>query len=363
MANIRIIGHLDMDAFFASIEERNRPHLKGKPIVVGSDPKEGFGRGVVSTANYKAREYGIHSAMPISHAWRASQQTTKEGKPEAVFLPPNFESYEKSSHQIFTIIKKYSDVVEPASIDEFYFDLSFAGTFKKAESICKKIKAEITQEEKVTCSIGIGPNKLISKIAAGVRKPDGLFIVQSKDAESFLEPLPIRKIPGIGPKTAELLSRQNISTIKDLKKFSLQELEAMLGKWGLEIYHKARGIDDNPLSENHEVKSIGEQNTFEYDTFDITLIASELDKYCSRVFERFKRGGFSHFKTIAITVRFSDFKTISSVKSFHAPMGVEDLRRFQFEALKLLLPFLDRRKNSGLKLIRLVGIRVENLRK
>ena len=135
----------------------------------------------------------------------------------------------------------------------------------------------------------------------------------------------------------------------------------MLGKWGLEIYHKTRGIDDAPIAENREVKSIGEQNTFEQDTFDITFIASELDRYCARVFERFQRAGFSHFKTIAITVRFSDFKTISSAKSFKKPMGAEDLKRFQFEALKLLLPFLDRRKNPGLKLIRLIGIRVENL--
>ena len=137
---MRIIGHLDMDAFFASIEERNRPHLKGKPIAVGSDPNEGLGRGVVSTANYKAREYGIHSAMPISRAWQASEKAVKEGKPEVVFLPVNFEAYEKSSAKVLEIIKKYSGTIEQASVDEFYFDLSAAGSFKKAEDICKKIK-------------------------------------------------------------------------------------------------------------------------------------------------------------------------------------------------------------------------------
>ncbi len=352
-----------MDSFFASIEEINNPQFKGKPIVVGADPKEGYGRGVVSTANYKAREYGIHSAMPITKAWQASEKAKSQGKEGVVFLPPDFELYEKSSHNILEIIKKYSDLVEQASIDEFYFDLTLSKTFEKAEAICRKIKEEIKKEEELTCSVGIGPNKLIAKIAAGVKKPNGLFIVQQDNKESFLEPLPIRTIPGIGPKTAELLSRHNISTIRDLKKFSGDTLKEILGKRGEEIYDKARGIDDSSIIENREVKSIGEQSTFEQDTFNIVFIADELEKYCTRLFKRFKQSGFTKFKTISIIVRFSDFETITSAKSFKQPLEVGDIKKFQLEALKLLLPFLDKRKNPQLKKMRLLGVRIENLAK
>ncbi len=352
-----------MDAFFASIEERNRPHLKGKPIAVGSDPNEGLGRGVVSTANYKAREYGIHSAMPISRAWKASEKAKSEGKTEVVFLPVNFEAYEKSSAAVLSIIRKYSETIEQASVDEFYFDLSAAGSFKKAEDICKKIKKEIGVEEKVTCSVGVGPNKLIAKIAAGKKKPDGLMVVEEKEVESFLEPLSVREIPGIGPKTAALLAEQKVLIVKDLRKFSLEELENMLGKWGIDIYYKARGIDNSIIETSHEVKSIGEQNTFQEDTFDAVLIASELEKYCKSVFRKFLESGFSHFKTIAITIRFSDFQTITSAKSFKPEMGKKDLKKFKLEALKLLLPFLDKRKNPKLKHIRLIGVRIEKLLK
>lgn len=362
MRYLRIIAHLDMDAFFASIEERNRPHLQGKPIVVGSDPKEGYGRGVVSTANYAARAYGIRSAMPISHAWRASQEAKKAGKPEAVFLPPNFQEYEKSSHAVLEIIKKYAVVVEQASVDEFYFDISFAKTYQKTESLCKKIKAEIKKAENVTCSIGIGPNKLVAKIAAGRKKPDGLFVVKAKDAELFLEDLPIRELPGIGPKTAALLAKRDIVSIRDIKKLSSQEMQDMLGKRGVDMYDKARGIDDSSIVAYRQVKSIGEQNTFERDTFDIAFIGEQLETYCTRVFKRFLSSEFARFKTIALTVRFSDFTTVSCAKSFTPALGRRDLKKFRLEALKLLLPFLDKRKNPALKSFRLIGIRVENLK-
>ena len=359
----KIICHVDMDAFFASIEERNRPHLKGKPIVVGSDPKEGSGRGVVSTANYAARAYGIHSAMPISHAWKASQQAKAQGKPEAIFLPPHFENYQKSSQAVLAVIKKYSSIIEQGSIDEFYFDLSSAGTFKKAEIICKKIKAEILATEKVTCSIGIGPNKMIAKIAAGEKKPDGLFIMRQEDVEAFLEPMPVRNLPGIGPKTAELLYKKNVNFVKDLKQFSREELINMLGKWGSSMYDKARGTYDAPIAEDREAKSIGEHNTFEQDTLNVAFIGAEFQTYCRRVFERFKHSGFTTFKTIAITIRFSDFKTVSSSKSFTPPMGAGDYKPFHTQALKLLLPYLDQRKNPRLKKIRLIGVRIENFSK
>jgi len=354
----RIIAHLDMDAFFASVEERNRPHLKGLPIVVGSDPKDGQGRGVVSTANYKAREYGIHSAMPITQAWRASQAARKQGKPEVVFLPPNFAAYSAISASVLAIIKKYSALVEQASVDEFYFELK--GSLPSARKTAKKIKAEIKKKEKLTCSVGMGPNKLIAKIAAGIGKPDGLVIVRQNDAEKFLEPLAIRQLPGIGPKTAEILHQKSIQTIVDIKKFSATELRAWLGKWGEDLYQKARGIDINPIESEKPPKSIGQQNTFEQDTFNIVFLGDELSTYCAQVFERFKASGFTHFKTLGITVRFADFTTFTASKTFKQALGYQDLRTFQFEALKLLLPYLDRRKNPGGKLVRLLGVHISH---
>jgi len=369
----RIVAHLDMDAFFASVEERYTPRFRGLPIVVGSEPKNGMGRGVVSTANYKAREYGIHSALPITKAWQISEDMKKQGKPEVIFLPVDFELYNKSSANILRIIQKYSALVEQASIDEFYFDLTPALNFKKAENICRKIKEEIRKEEKITCSVGIGSNKLISKIAAGFKKPDGLFIVRPRlagsgarlarrqvDVESFLDPLQIRKIPGIGPKTEVLLKNLKVETVKDLKQFSEQELKNILGKWGGDLYYKARGIDDSPIISEREVKSIGEQATFERDTLGALFIGDELFKMCENVFQRFRAAGFEKCRTIAITVRFSGFETKTSAKSFKEELGVKDFARFRVEALKLILPYLDKRKNPKLKNIRLIGVRMEN---
>jgi len=355
-----IIGHLDMDAFFASLEERATPSFKGKPIVVGSDPRNGEGRGVVSTANYKAREYGIHSALPISRAWQLSEKAKSEGKDGAVFLTPNFRLYEKSSNNVFDIIKKYSALVEPASIDEFYFDLTPARSYKRAEEIAKKIKEEIRKKEKVTCSVGIGPNKLIAKIAAGRNKPDGLLVVTPKEVRSFLDPLAIRELPGIGPKTAKILYELNIATIKDLRRLKKGELREMLKKAGEGIYDKARGRDESLIVEEREVKSIGEQTTFEEDTLNSVFISDRLSRLCESVFKSFKASEFLKFKTIAIVVRFSNFTTINSAKSFKEYLGRTDLKKFKLEALKLMLPFFDKRKNPKLRQIRLIGIRIEN---
>ena len=354
---MRIVAHLDMDAFFASLEEAGSEIFRGKPIAVGSDPKNGQGRGVVSTANYKAREYGIHSALPISVAWRLSEKAKTEGKPEVIFLPVDFERYEKAHEEIFEIIKRYAELVEPASIDEFYFDLSFLKSFKKAEEVCKKIKKEIKEKLKVTCSTGIGKNKLISKISAGIKKPDGLVVTKEKDTEKFLEPLKIRELPGIGPKTGQLLNNKGIETIKDLKKIKKEELRELFGKWGEDIYFKARGIDNSPLIENREAKSIGEQVTFERDNLNFIYIGEIFENLCKSVFERFLQSGFKSFKTVGVTVRFSDFETKTTAKTLKNPINSE--KELKLETIKLLLPYLDRRKNPRKKLIRLVGVKIE----
>lgn len=353
----RIIAHLDMDAFFASIEEVDNPHFKGMPIAVGSDPRAGEGRGVVSTANYKAREYGIHSALPISRAWQLSEKAKAEGKPEVVFLPVNFEKYRKSSDEVLSVIKNYSKIVEPASIDEFYFDLSFVKNFKKAEKICLKIKEEINQKLKVTCSVGIGPNKLIAKISAGIKKPNGLFAVKQEEIDKFLEPLLIRELPGVGPKTEAMLNQKQIKTVKDLKKNSKDGLREILGKWGEDLYYKARGIDNSPVSADKEVKSIGEQLTFQQDTLNIIHIGEIFEDLCKNVFSRFHESDFKTFRTITVIVRFSNFITKTSAKTLKNPSSSK--KEFKLEAIKLLLPYLDKRKNPYKKSLRLIGVRLE----
>ena len=354
---MRIVAHLDMDAFFASLEEASSPIFSGKPIAVGSDPKNGTGRGVVSTANYKAREYGIHSALPISVAWKLSEKAKAEGKPEVVFLPVDFERYNAAHNEIFEIIKRHAEIVEPASIDEFYFDLSLAKNYKKAEQICIKIKKEIKKKLKVTCSVGIGPNKLISKISAGIKKPDGLVIVKEKDAEKFLAPLPIREIPGIGPKTEQKFNNLGIKIVRDLKKFSEKELHDLLGKLGIDLYYKIRGIDDSQIVENREVKSIGEQATFQYNTLNFIYIGQVFENLCKSVFKRFSQSGFESFKTVGVTVRFADFETKTTAKTLKHPTSSE--KEFILETMKLLLPYVDQRKNPHKKIIRLIGVKVE----
>lgn len=355
----RIIAHLDMDAFFAAVEERDNPSLHGLPIVVGADPLEGKGRGVVSTANYKAREHGIHSAMPISKAWRLSEAARRQGNPPCIFVRPKFERYSEVSDRITAIIRSYSSMIEQASIDEIYFDLSSAGGFERAKEICQAVKENIKKEEGLTASIGIGPNKLIAKIASDFKKPDGLTIVEEKDAEGFLAPLPVRKIPGIGPKTEEHLLRLGVKVVQDMRYFSKEELNGMFGKWGLDIYDKVRGVDESPIQEFYEVKSVGEQETFTRDTINSAFIMERLRLMCENILTRLSNEGFRTFRTVGITVRFADFETKSRFHTLSHPTN--SLRHLESEAMRLLLPFLDRRENPKLKLIRMIGVRVEKL--
>ncbi len=363
----RIIGHLDMDAFFAAAEERENSRFKRKPIVVGADPVGGAGRGVVSTANYKAREYGIHSAMPISTAWRLAEQARKRGMPETIFLGGNFALYGKISDNIMKIIRRHAPVVEEASIDEAYFDLTNTGNFEEAAKVAQKIKDDIRREERLTSTVGIGPNKLVAKIASDLQKPDGLTIVRPEDVQKVFDPLSVRKMPGIGPKSEERLRSLGIKTVADLKKLSAEKLDELFGAWGREMYEKARGEDDSPLEEEYEAKSIGEQETFMEDTLDAGFLVEHLKGLAQSVYGRFKSGEFSAeggsasggktFKTIAITVRFADFETKTRAHTLSA--STSDKNTLLFEATRLFMPFLDSRENAKKKKIRLLGVRIE----
>jgi len=356
----RIITHLDMDAFFAAIEERDTPAFRGVPLVVGADPRGGEGRGVAATSNYLARAYGIHSATPISTAWRLSERARRAGKPPVTFVSVDMQKYARVSDEVMGIVRRFIPIVEQASIDEAYGDLSFTESYEKAEGLCRRLKEAIRSEEQLTASVGIGPNKLIAKIASGMHKPDGLTVVHEHEAESFLAPLSVRAIPGIGPKTEVFLMKQGIKHIKDLKPLSLYQLEELLGKRGIDLYEKIRGRDESPVEEYSEPKSIGEQETFESDTLDSQVLLDELDVLGKDVVERLHGEGFQSFRTVVLTVRFADFDTKSRAHTLAEPAS--DVATLHREALKLLLPFLDRRENPRRKLIRLLGLRVEKLR-
>ncbi|MBI5671963.1 MAG: DNA polymerase IV [Nitrospirae bacterium] len=356
---MRIIAHLDMDAFFAAIEERDTPAFRGLPLVVGADPLGGNGRGVASTSNYLARAYGIHSATPISTAWRLSEAARRAGKSPVIFVSVDMQKYARVSDEVMRIMRRFIPTVEQASIDESYGDVSFTESYEAAEALCRRLKEAIHAEEQLTASVGIGPNKLIAKIASGWRKPDGLTVVRTEEAEAFLAPLSIRGIPGIGPKTEGMLNAKHIKTVTDLKALTVHQLEVLLGKRGVDLYEKIRARDDSPVEEYSEPKSIGEQETFDSDTLDSQRLLTLLDALAHGVLERLHHEGFQSFRTVALTVRFADFKTKSRAHTLAAPTG--NVAMLQREGLKLLLPFLDRRENPQRKLIRLLGLRVEKL--
>lgn len=348
-----------MDAFFAAVEERDKPRLKGRPIVVGADPGEGRGRGVVSTANYAARKYGIRSAMPISRAWELAQAGMKAGGPEVVWIRPDIGRYTEASRKIMEIIRARVPVIEQTSVDEAYLDLSFAGSFDPAIKLVRELKEKIKKEEKLTASVGLGPNKLIAKIASDREKPDGLTAVRPEEAEKFLEPLPVRTLPGVGPKTEQVLLQKGVRTIGDLKKLTEGELKDMFGKIGGYLHEKARARDDSPLETGAEAKSIGEQQTYLTDVRDPAVLTKTLEELAGSVWNSFRKEDFRRFGRVVVTVRFAGFLTRTRSRTLPEPADSEAV--LKFEALKLFLPFLDARENPGRKAIRLLGVRVEKL--
>src|SRR5262245_42800055 len=227
---MRIVVHLDMDAFYAAVEERRDPGLGGQPIVVGADPKGGAGRGVVTAASYAARKYGIRSALPISRAWRLAEAARRRGEPEVVFVRDNRFAYREASTRIMALIAEGADAFEGASIDEAYVELSSLGDFPRAVLHARALKARILAGEGLTCSVGIGPNKLVAKIASDFQKPDGLTVVAPDEVTAFLAPLSIRVIPGVGPKTEAFLRERGIGIVADLMALEPGRLAEWLGK-------------------------------------------------------------------------------------------------------------------------------------
>lgn len=355
----RIVMHVDMDAFYAAVEERYSPELRGKPLVVGADPKDGHGRGVVTTANYLARKYGIGSAMPISRAWRLAEAARHSGEPAAIFVRGDHELYGRVSRRIMGLLAARADAFQPASIDEASLDTSSLGSFDAAADYARQIKAEILEHESLTCSIGVAPNKLVAKIASDFQKPDGLTVVPPEEVQAFLDPLPARVIPGIGPKADALLRGHGISTVRQLRAIELDQLTAWLGKWGADLFAKARGMSDGAVTSERERKSIGEQETFERDTLEAGFILDRARALTASVFRTLGEEQLTAFRTVTVTVRFSNFTTLSRSHTGAEPVTSEEA--MGIEVLRLLLPFLDRRENPKLLPIRLIGVRAEKL--
>jgi DNA polymerase IV (DinB-like DNA polymerase) len=355
----RIVMHVDMDAFYAAVEERYSPELRGKPVVVGADPKDGHGRGVVTAANYLARKYGIGSAMPISRAWRLAEAARRRGEPPAIFVRGDHALYGEVSKRIMEILRRDADEFQAASIDEAYLDVSSLGSFEAAGTRAEALKAEIREREELTCSIGVAPNKLVAKIASDFKKPDGLTIIQPEAIQAFLDPMAVRVLPGVGPKGDAFLRSHGIRTVRDLRSTEPEQLTAWMGRWGTDLAAKARGISDGPVASHYERKSIGEQTTFQEDTLDAGFILERAQSLTRHVFHGLTSRNFTSFRTIAITVRFSNFTTLTRSHTPKTPVATEDA--MWVGVLRLLLPFLDRRENPRLRPIRLIGVRAERL--
>jgi DNA polymerase IV (DinB-like DNA polymerase) len=343
---VRIILHVDMDHFFSAVEEREHPEYKGKPVVVGADPKDGKGRGVVSTCNYEARKFRVKSGMPISKAWKLC--------PQAVYLPVNYKLYGQVSSNIMAILRRHGDKFEQMGFDEAFLDVSSRGSFEEAKKLAFEIKKEILEKEKLTCSIGVGPNKLVAKIASEFQKPDGLTIVMEEEVKKFLWPLPVDKLWGVGKKTERKLHEMKIKTIGDLANYDPSLLiEKFGGVLGTQFHLLANGIDKSEVIEGWEAKSISREFTFEEDTSDTDLIYKTLDKLCEQVHNDVKNSNL-HFKTVSIKIRYSNFEAHTHSKTL--PFLTNRLKDIQKTCHELIEAFLQPNRK-----IRLVGAKVSKL--
>jgi DNA polymerase IV (DinB-like DNA polymerase) len=341
----RIILHVDMDHFFTAIEEREHPEYRGKPVIVGADPKGGKGRGVVSTCNYEARKYGARSGMPISRAWKLC--------PDAVYLPVNYELYTKVSERIMAILRKYADKFESWGIDEAFLDVtSKVQDYAEAEALARQIKREILEKEGLTCSIGIGPNKLVAKIASDYQKPDGLTVVREEEAEKFLAPLPVRKLLWVGRKTEQKLRAMGIRTIGDLARHDPTVLVEAFGVMGTQLYLLAHGIDKSEVEEQRQIKSISRDTTFPEDTSDFNQVLNTLDRLAEEVHNDLMKQQL-YFKTVTVRVRYENFETHTHSRTL--PFMTNRLQDLLKTARELIQDYLKPERK-----IRLIGVRVSN---
>ena len=340
----RTILHVDLDAFFAAVEQRDRPELRGRPVVVGGAGGEDA-RGVVSAASYEARRFGIHSAMSLREAYRRC--------PDAVFLPVDGRRYQAASRDVMVILRRFSPQVEPISIDEAFLDVTAsAALFGDGLAIAQRIKAATRDEVGLTASVGVASSKLVAKVGSDLRKPDGLVVVPPGEEAAFLAPLPIGRLWGVGEKTAAALAEYSVRTIGDLAVLPSDLIVRRFGKHGASLIERARGIDLDPVHDGDPAKSVGHEHTFEVDTTDPEVIERTLLAMAEGVSGRLRSAGV-RAGTVAVKIRDSGFRTISRQRTLADPT---DLTEPIFTtALELARPEI-----RGIK-VRLLGVTASNL--
>jgi len=308
----RTVLHVDMDAFYAAVEQRDRPELRGQPVIVGADPRGGRGRGVVSTASYEARRFGVGSAMSISEAWRRC--------PQGVYVQPDMEKYAAVSAEVMEVLRGFTDCVEPISIDEAFLDVTGSRrVFGSGEQIARALKDALVERTQLTASVGVAGSKLVAKIASDLRKPDGLVVVPPGTEPAFLAPLPIRRLWGVGPKTEEDLARLGVRTIGDLARLDPERLARRLGSHGHDLLALARGQDDRAvIGEPGGPKSLGQEHTFDADTADRQRLRRTLLELCDSVARRLRRHGL-RARTVTLKYRDETFRTLTRARTMPEP--------------------------------------------
>lgn len=337
------ILHVDMDAFFAAVEQRDQPELKGKPVIIGGDPHS---RGVVSTCSYEARKYGVRSAMPLREAYSRC--------PHGIFLPGNHSKYEQVSREIRKVLYQYTPLVEPLSTDEAFLDVhGCERLFGNAVEIGLKIKDAIQKEINLTASVGVAPNKFLAKLGSDLEKPDGFVVITKERIQEVLWPLPITRLWGVGEKTAEFLIAKGIKTIGMLARLDPEILQSNLGKMGPELYRLAHGIDNRQVETGHEAKSIGNETTFSQDTGDLEFVETTFLELAEQVGRRLRKSNVTG-RTINIKLRYSNFKTITRAKTL--TRATNSTQTIYEVALELF-------HSTDLynKMFRLVGVSISNL--
>ncbi|MFQ5690952.1 MAG: DNA polymerase IV [Gemmatimonadota bacterium] len=343
----RTILHVDMDAFFAAVEIRENPSLRGRPVVVGSDPRGGRGRGVVSTASYEARRYGIHSALPISEAYRRC--------PGAAYLRPRISLYSRISTRIFEILGRYTDRIEPLSLDEAFLDVTASrALFGAGPEIARAIKREIVEAEKLTTSVGVACSKFLAKLASDLEKPDGLVVVPEGREREFLAPLEVARLWGAGARTQERLTRMGARTIGDVARLGRDRLVRELGEaQGRRLYELSCGRDDRPVVSGRVRKSLGKEITFPEDVADRKAVERALLRLCVEVGRALRRRGLAG-ATVTVKLRFEGFETLTRQATLGRPRnGTEPIWR----TARRLFRKADRRGRR----IRLIGVSLSGL--
>jgi DNA polymerase-4 len=334
--------HIDMDAYYASVEQRDNPSIKGKPVVVGGTPQS---RGVVSAASYEARKFGIKSAMAVKTAMNLC--------PNLIIIQPDFKKYMRISKELISIYEEYTDLVEPLSLDECYLDVTEnKKNINTATEIAIELKKRIKKELDLTASVGVAPNKLLAKIASEINKPDGLFIIKPHQVDDFIKNLDVSRLWGVGRATYNKLKEMNINTCGELQKLSIVELVDNFGIFGETLYDFARGIDNREVETEHEVKSIGSEITFPYDTDDMTFIKKNLYEQLEIVIKRLMKYSIKA-KTITVKIKYADFKKITRSRSIsYFTDNINEV----FKIASVLL----KKSEIGRKKIRLIGISLSN---